>query len=280
MTALRLGAVSYLNSRPLVHGLGDRPDLFAVRTDLPSTCATLLHEGVIDVGLIPSIEYLQRQDYHVVPGVAVASRGPVASVALFTTRPIHAVRSIAVDASSRTSAALVRVLCARWFHIDPVWHAAAPELDVMTRSCDAALLIGDPALFADYEAAGLEKIDLGAEWTAMTGLPFVWACWVGRMGALSPEAVRALQRARDGGVSALSDIAREFAGADAQKAALVHAYLRDNIRYELGPEELAGLRRFYDEAGALGLKPCSSGIRFYLGSDPELGVRPSIQAPN
>jgi len=270
MTALRVGAVSYLNSRPLVHGLGDRPDLFSVRTDIPSACAALLHEGAIDVGLIPSVEYLQRPDYHIVPGVAVASRGPVASVALFTTRPIHAVRSIALDTSSRTSAALVRVLCARWFHIDPAWHAAAPDLDVMTRQCDAALMIGDPALFAEFEAKGLEKIDLGAEWTAMTGLPFVWACWVGAPDVVSRDAVRALQTARDAGVASLADIARDFAGPDDQKAARVHAYLRDNIRYGLGAEELTGLRRFYDEAGALGIKPCSSGIRFYQGSGVDL----------
>lgn len=263
MTALRVGAVSYLNSRPLVHGLGVRPDLFAVRTDVPSTCATLLHEGAIDVGLIPSIEYLQRPDYQIVPGIAVASQGPVASVALFTTRPIHAVRSIALDSSSRTSAALVRVLCARWFHIEPAWQTVAPDLAAMTNGHDAALLIGDPALFASYEAAGLEKIDLGTEWTAMTGLPFVWACWVGRPGMVSREAARALQAARDAGVAALGEIASDFAGDHRQKAAFVHAYLRDNIRYTLGAEELAGLRRFLDEAAALGIVSGLHDVRFY-----------------
>ena len=263
MMPLRVGAVSYLNSRPLIEGLAGRPDRFVVRTDIPSTCAALLHDAAIDVGLIPSIEYLQRPDYQIVPGVAVASRGEVASVALFTARPIHDVRSIALDTSSRTSAALLRVLCARRFRIEPRWQAAAPELETMRRMADAALLIGDSALFADYTAAGLEKIDLGIEWAAMTGLPFVWACWVGRAGAVAPDAVRALQAARDAGLAALPAIAREFAGPDDQKAAFVYSYLRDNIQYSLGPDELNGLRRFYDEAGALGIRPHADELRFY-----------------
>ena len=102
MSALRLGAVGYLNARPLVHGLDVSPQ-FALRYDVPSECARLLHEGTIDLGLIPSIEYLRGGPYAIVPDLAIASRGPVASVALYTKKPMADVRSIAMDTSSRTS---------------------------------------------------------------------------------------------------------------------------------------------------------------------------------
>src|SRR5687767_15429940 len=111
MKAIRLGAVDYLNARPLVYGLEMRNDLFSIRFDPPSKCAALLHEGSIDVGMIPSIEYLRGSQYCAVPDVAIVSEGPVASVAMFTGKPLQEIRSIAADTSSRTSNALLRVLC-------------------------------------------------------------------------------------------------------------------------------------------------------------------------
>jgi len=124
---VRLGAVGYLNARPLVWGL-ERSLRFLLRFDVPSTCASLLHDGAIDIGLIPSIEYLRGGPYAIVPDLAIASRGPVASVLLFTSRPIRDVRSIAMDVSSRTSVALVRVLCAQLFKINPKIEPAGPDL--------------------------------------------------------------------------------------------------------------------------------------------------------
>ncbi|MBI4485050.1 MAG: menaquinone biosynthesis protein, partial [Acidobacteria bacterium] len=195
MRRIRLGAVEYLNARPLVFGL-DRSPRFEVQFDAPSRCASLLHDGAIDVGLIPSIEYLRGGPYRVVPDLAIASRGPVASVALFTTKPMADVRSIAVDTSSRTSIALVHVLCARVYKIAPAIEMRRPDLHGMLEHCDAALIIGDRALFLDPAAVrlplrtargrqpdlekvhpDLEKIDLGEAWTALTGLPFVYAFW-------------------------------------------------------------------------------------------------------
>src|SRR5262249_37831410 len=106
MTRVRLGAVTYLNARPCVFGL-ERQPRFDVRFGLPARCAALLHEDAIDLGLVPSIEYLRGPlgagSYRIVPDVAIASCGPVASVALYTTRPIADVRSIALDTSSRAS---------------------------------------------------------------------------------------------------------------------------------------------------------------------------------
>jgi chorismate dehydratase len=165
------------------------------------------------------------------------------------------VRTIALDTSSRTSVALTRVLCHDWFHIEPAFAPQGPSLEAMTASHDAALLIGDPALEADAAALGLTKIDLGETWTAMTGLPFVYAAWTGRPGAVTAADVTALQAARDEGLANLEAIAEEYAPGDPVRTARAAAYLRDNVRYGLGPEEVAGLQLFLDRAAALGLGP-------------------------
>ncbi len=260
---IRLGAVGYLNARPLVHGLDHKPDRFTLRFDPPSKCATLLHEGAIDLGLIPSIEYLHRPDYRIVPDVAIASLGPVASVALFTTRPTTAIRSIAVDSSSRTSVALLRVLCAQWFDIEPKFVTLPPDLSAMLKRCDASMMIGDAALFTDHETAGLDKIDLGEEWTAMTGLPFVWAFWAGRASAIDGAAVAELQAARDAGVAAADQIADEYCKDDSEKAQKGRQYLHENVVFTLDEQARGGLRKFLDAASDLRIVPNGGTLKFY-----------------
>jgi chorismate dehydratase len=262
VTPLRLGAVSYLNTKPLVYGLDAFPEQCDVRFDVPSTCATLLHEGKVDLGLIPAIEYL-RGDYRIVPGVSIASDGAVATVAIFTRTPMTQVRSIALDLSSRTSVALTRVLCARHWHIEPSFTPAEPDLDAMLGGAEAALVIGDPAFEIDPEARGVTKIDLGVEWKAMTGLPFVYAMWVGRPHAATPAQCRMLQEARDRGVAHLADIAREVSRGDAGLEQRSLIYLRDNLRYSLNDREAAGLRRFHELAAELGLVPELRPLRFF-----------------
>lgn len=263
MTRIRLGAVEYLNARPLVYGLTDSPR-FDVRYDIPVECARLLHAQVVDVGLVPSIEYLRGpQPYAIVPGPAVASCGPVASVALYTTKPIADVRSIALDSSSRTSVALVTVLCARLFHIQPAFAPAAPDLAAMLSGADAALLIGDNALLIDHTMLAAEKIDLGDAWTTWTGLPFVYAVWTGWPGVLTRDDVRLLQQVRDAGVANADAVAREYFPGDPARQAVGTRYLRDNIYYFLGAEELEGLQRFYRYAAELGLAPFDGTLRFY-----------------
>ena len=270
--AIRLGAVGYLNARPLVHGLTGHGDSFEIRFDVPARCAELLHANQVDLGLIPSIEYLHAPDYRIVPGIAIASNGPVASVALYTRVPTQEIRSIAIDSGSRTSVALLRVLCAQWFDIAPKLVTLEPDLPAMMRRCDAALLIGDAALFAEHDALGLEKIDLGEEWRAMTNLPFVYAFWAGRPGVVSPEDARVLREARDAGVAAVEEVSRQYfeiahAGTDdtqrAERARRGAAYLRDNVRFGFGEAEAAGLRKFYDAAVSLGVVPMNGEVQLY-----------------
>lgn len=207
MNPVRLGAVSYLNTKPLVEGLDRRPDLFSVRYDVPAQCAALLHEGRIDVGLIPAIEYL-RGDYRIVPHIAIGSDGPVASVVIFSRVPVSRITTLALDISSRTSVALTRILCAHKWQIAPRLTPGEPDLRAMLQRADAALMIGDPVLALDANAAGVDTIDLGSEWKEMTGLPFVYAVWSGRSDALGPEHVEELQAARRRGEAAVSEIAQ------------------------------------------------------------------------
>lgn len=249
---VRLGAVSYLNVRPLVAGLERDPDV-SLRFDVPSVCARLLNEGTIDLGMVPSITWLDRPGDRIVPGVCIGSEGPVGSVALFTRRVMTDVRTVALDASSRTSAALVRILCRRHFSIDPVFLTQPPDVSAMLARADAALLIGDPALFLDHRALGLEKIDLGALWTDMTGLPFVWAFWSGRETAASPATVTRLQEAAAAGTGDLDAIAAAYCRAAPDREPIARQYLREHMRYQFGPREVEGVRTYYREVAALGL---------------------------
>jgi chorismate dehydratase len=268
---VRIGAVGYLNARPLVFGL-DRSPRFEVRYDVPSECARLLHAGAIDIGLIPSIEYLCGHPYAIVPDLAIASRGPVASVMLYVTRPITDVRSIAMDTSSRTSVALTRVLCARQFKIRPALEARGPDLDDMLSRCDAALMIGDKALFLDPPPR-IEVIDLGDAWTRMTGLPFVYAFWAGRPGVLTADDVVELQRARDEGVQRPDELARQYLAGEPVRQELGARYLRDMIKYDLGGEELAGLETFYRYAVEAGVVPATRPLQFFEHKQSSVSCR-------
>jgi chorismate dehydratase len=260
---VRIGAVGYLNARPLTWALDRRPDRWQIRYDVPSVCAALLHAGDVDLGLIPSIEYLHSPDYRLAPGVGIGSRGPIASVALYTRTPLDRIRRIALDTSSRTSVALIRVLCRHRFGIQPEFVPHGPDLAAMTRDCEAGLLIGDPAFEVDQGSLGLDKIDLGEEWTAMTGLPFIYAAWAGRAGAIGAGQVRWLQQAQSDGVADTEAIAAEYGRGDAARTARAAVYLRDNVKYGLGPDEAAGLQMFLDYAADLGLAPRRRALEFF-----------------
>ena len=260
---IRLGAVGYLNARPLVYGLEHEPR-FSLRYDVPARCARLLHDNEIDLGLIPAIEYLRGpRTYGIVPGVAVVSKGPVASVALYTRMDPRDIRSVAMDATSRTSVALTAILLRRAFGVTPRSVAMPPDLEAMLAEADAALIIGDLALLVDHEGAGAQKIDLGELWQQSTGLPFVYAFWAGRPEVLDPDGVELLQKARDNGVTHTDVIAREYFKDSVERQAIARRYLRDNIQYSLGGEELEGLRAFYRYAADAGLVEFDGELRFH-----------------
>ena len=264
MSNIRLSAVEYLNARPLVYGLDERQDLFDCRYDVPAKCAAMLHDKSVDLSLIPSIEYFGHPDYRIVPDIGVMSTGPVASVALFTDRPATALRSVAVDVSSRTAVALLRVLCAQWCDIEPTFVTLRPDLPAMLKRCDAALLIGDAALYQEHETNGLDKIDLGYEWTAMTGLPFVWSFWAGRTGCIDKNHINALRTARDAGVQQLDQIAEQYASSEEEDAlAIAKEYLHDNVSYTLDDQARTGMKKFFSAAADLQIVPSGGKLRYF-----------------
>jgi chorismate dehydratase len=256
--AVRLGAVSYLNAAPPVHGL-DRDPGFRLLREVPSRVARSLHSGEVDLGLIPSIEYAFGR-YAIVPGIGIGSRGKVRSVLLFHRGPLERVRRVALDTASRTSATLVRILLRERLGRPLEYVPMAPDLVDMLAVADAALVIGDPALDHEGDAPCL---DLGEAWTRLTGLPFVYAFWAGRPGAVDSGRIERLQSALSAGMGAFAEIALRQARGDAARAAKYEAYLRENIVYRLGAEELAGLREFYRRAHALSLVPRVPELRFH-----------------
>lgn len=255
---IRLGVVSYLNAEPLVFGLAGDPRFELVR-DLPSRVASRLAAGELDLGMIPSAAYADA-DYAIVPGVAIASRGPVRSVRLFHRRPLAEARRVALDTSSRTSVVLARVLLQELLGRAPEFEPAAPGVDAMLERADAALVIGDPAL---YYAGDAPSLDLGEEWTRRTGLPFVYAFWAGPAGVVDAAGVARLQQALRDGLRSLPAIATSYDGLGAAAGPLNESYLRANIHYGFGEAEQAGLRAFYARAHALGLLPRVPELRFH-----------------
>jgi chorismate dehydratase len=247
----------------LVEGLDARPDV-ALRFDVPARCADLVEAGEVDLGLVPIIEYARHaDDYAVVPDVSIASRQAVDSVALFTRQPIERVRTIALDVSSRTSAGLVRLLCARLWRIQPAFVPAAPDIRAMLASADAALLIGDPALFLDPGSVDAHKIDLGLAWRELTGLPFVWAVWAGRTGAASPDVCRLLHDARLRGAANIDAIARRERPDDVAAQGLIAHYLSETITYGLDESLQAGAEAYFDGLAQEGIIPRAPRLRLF-----------------
>ena len=261
---VRLGAVSYLNARPLTYGL-DRDDLFELAYGVPSAGAADLAAGRIDVGLIPTVEYAGGAGLRIVPDLAIGSEGEVLTVRLFYRGRLDRVRRVAADTSSRTSVVLLRVLLRERYGLDPEIAAASPDLDAMLHGADAALLIGDPVLplVGPEGAAGRSSLDLGREWHELTGRPCVFAFWAGREKAVAAGHVARLHRARREGVAHMAGIAAGFQRERAGSAELYEGYLRDHICYDLGPPQIAALDEFYRLAHRHRLIGSVPELRFY-----------------
>lgn len=254
-SSLRIGAVQYLNTKPLVHGLADAG---AVVYDLPSRLADGLAAGRLDVALIPSVEAL-RGGYRIVSDACIGCRGPVMSVKVFFRTPPDRVATLAVDEGSRTSAALARVLLAERHGIRPQLERLPIGSGFRDTQADAVLLIGDRAIEArgaDRMAGSFQVVwDLGDEWCRWTGLPFVFAVWAVRDGVEPGGLVDRLAAARDAGVANLAAIAAAEAAAHGLTVPQCLAYLRDNLHYVLGSRERQALKLFGRHVAALGIVP-------------------------
>ena len=260
---VRLGAVEFLNTRPLTAFLeqqsgGDFDLSYAV----PSVCAQDLRCGRTDVGLIPSIEYARSpESYYIVPDIAIAARGEVLTVRLFLGGEMADVRRVALDRSSRTSIALLHILLREKYGVQPEVVERAPDLDAMLAEADAALLIGDSVF--EVLDAGYRSVDLGREWVEWTGLPFVFAFWAGRQGVLAAEQVEWLVQARREGEGQIGEIVRWFCAERGGSEEVYERYLKEHICFELGADEIAGLQEFFRLAHKCELIEEVPKVRFF-----------------
>ena len=251
---VRVGAVNYLNTKPLVHHLEQLAPYVQLSYDLPSRLADDLAAGRLDVALIPSIEAFQDPTYTIVSDACIACRGPVLSVKLLSRKPVQQIRSLALDEGSRTSVALVQILLERRYGLRPRLEPLPIGASENDTRADALLLIGDRAMHSPADRF-VEVWDLGAEWCRWSGLPFVFAMWTAREGSDLHELDTALGAARDSGLSHLEEIAARESESVGLTAAQCTEYLRDNLYFHLGPREQRGLELFYRHAARLGMAP-------------------------
>ncbi len=269
MRRLRISAISYLNTAPLMWDFehGDAGADFAISYTVPSACAADLQSGTADIGIIPAAAYTTVPELVILPGVAIASRRAVRSILLVSKVPIENIQSVALDISSLTSVALAKVLFAKLWGGERIYTPMAPDLPLMLRDHDAALLIGDPALKVDRSQ--YFTYDLAEEWLRLTGKPFVFAFWAVRQDALQDTAsgldlAAVFQKSRDHGLAAdsLNTIAREWAPRLGLSTVDVHTYLTENIHYYLDPQDVEGLRLFYRYAQECRVLPSAPGFDF------------------
>ncbi len=254
----RIGAVQYLNTKPLVYGLGSHG--VGVSYDLPSRLADQLAQGQLHVALIPSIELFRRDRYQVVSDACIGCRGPVMSVKLFFRTAPHRVRRLAVDEGSRTSATLSRILLAERCGVMPSVEVLPIGSQLADTSADAILLIGDRAIGAQGGSFQLVW-DLGDEWCRWTGLPFVFAIWAAHRDFSTRTVAPLLAAARDSGIANLAGIAAVEAARHGLTVPQCLSYLQDNLHFKIGPPERDALSLFYERAAALSLAPTGIDVR-------------------
>jgi chorismate dehydratase len=257
-TKLRVGAVNYLNSKPIIERLTNFAPEVDLTLDLPSRLADRMAAGELDVGLIPVVEFFRGDGYTFIPNIAIASRGPVLSVTLFSRVPWAEIRSVALDEGSRTSAALTRILLAKRYGVHPAFHQLPIDAPAEDAKTDAVLLIGDRAMRACLPGFR-HAYDLGAEWTEWTDLPMVYAVWAVRGGVELGATERGFHRAKEYGMAHAGQIAQREAADLGLDPGYCRRYLANIIRYDLGPQELAGMAKYRELAGELGL--LASGAR-------------------
>ncbi len=268
---LRVAAVEYLNAKPLYAPLAAAPGV-SLRLGVPAEVARQIAEDEADVALMPVAAAATLGDLRIARGMAIGSRGPVRSVVIVSACPIDELTELGLDLSSRSSVVLARLLLrARRRGKEPRLFGLGPtEALAAVGGARGALVIGDPALAAvDLYP---HVFDLADAWRELTGLPFVFAAWFGRKGALSEEGERSLKDARDEGLRRRDELADAHAGKTGLAASTLRSYLRDSIRYELGDEERAGLERFFDEAARADLLPRAT-VRFF--DEDRTAPRPS-----
>ena len=258
---IRIGAVNYLNSRPLVYQLQQRAPWAEVVFDVPSRLADALAAGDLDVALVPSIEATKHPEYRIVSDACIGCRGPVLSVKLFSRVPMDKIGTLALDEGSRTSAALVQILLWRRYGLRPRLTSLKLGEGMESSSADAVLLIGDRAIQSP-PGRFAAVWDLGDQWSRTTGLPFVFAMWMARAGAPCERLETLLGETRDAGVAHIEEIAAAEAAPLGLTEPQCRDYLKQHLHFYLGPSEQQGLETYLQAVAEL--------ERGLTGVDPQL----------
>jgi predicted solute-binding protein len=292
---LRVSIVEFLNTAPLVWGFTDGPLVgrYDLSFTVPSLCAEALRNGQADIAIIPAVEYQRIPNLVLLPDMGVAAKGEVRSILLLAKKPVQLVKRLALDTNSRSSVALVRLLCRGLWNITPEFVDAAPDPSAMLAAADAALLIGDPALRvriqmddlhtrqsaapgadccsgdgSDLPVPGVDTLfiyDVAQQWREMTGKPCVLAVWAGRPDAVTPEVVADFLASRDYGLSRIGDIAEGASLKLELPPNPLESYLRDSIDFSLDADNLAGLDLYFKKCAEAGLIPAARPVVFAAG---------------
>ena len=273
MRRLRISAISYLNTAPLMWDFENTPvgSQFEISYTIPSDCARSLETGSADIGIIPAAAYTRIPELVILPDVAIAAVRAVRSILLVSKVPIEHIRSVALDTSSMASVALTKIILDSWYGGQCRFMPMEPVIEEMLASHDAGLLIGDPALRVDR--AKYHTYDLAEEWIRRTGKPFVFAFWAVRKDALQNtdlDLARIFQESRNHGLrpDSLARIAQEWGPRLGLTHAAVNSYLLENIHYYLDPACLEGLALFYGYGHECGILPKAPELQFFDAGKP------------
>lgn len=244
-----MAASSYLNSAPLIWSFvrGSRKGTVDLTAPVPARCAELLKDGTVEAALIPVIEYQRIPDISLVPDVCVGSKGNVRSVVLVTrVKDLEEVRSVALDDSSRTSAALLKIIFLEFLGVEPKWITSAPNVDRMLEDNDAALVIGDPAM--TFARDDLRVVDMASIWREYTGLGFVFAVWAVRNKDLTRVAPIDFAAARDEGFDQIEEILSQYQTEIPLPRRELRDYLTEDITFHIDEHMELGMNLYFDLA--------------------------------
>lgn len=247
---LRLGSVSFVNARPLIHGLDGQPDV-QLTLDVPSNLLDGLRASRFDLALLPVIDYQRMDGLQILPAGGIGSDGRTLTVRIFSKTPIGNIRTLACDPDSHTSVALARVILSRAYGVHP-------ELTELRRDTplahDAQLLIGDKVI-CEEPAGYPHQLDLGQAWKELTGMPFVFAAWMGPAEAMSELADTTLREAKKAGLANVEQIVQRHAIPRGWPADVARQYLTRYLQFDIGEPQLEAIRTFHQLAAEEGIIP-------------------------
>ncbi len=241
----RIGAVSYLNTKPLIWKLAEQQDI-ELTLQVPARLIDGLRDGRFDVAMLPVIDYQRLAGLRLLSSAGIGSDGTTLTVRIFSDVPIQQIRRLACDRESHTSVALARVVLGEWHGIEPV-------LVDVDAAAEARLLIGDKVVAALKSGEGRYQLDLGEAWKAGSGLPFVFAAWMARADVELGDLPRRLALAKEAGLANVDTIVTEHAARLGWPPELARRYLTEYLKFDIGPRELAAIRRFHALAAKWGM---------------------------